>query len=124
MPDRVTAETARRCFLGVEVVTVTQQHHQPAATEQNGQLRRNGRAIPAREAGQAGQVRPVRLAGICARTGIAKGQAGAGADLGQRRQRMDVMEGAQRALPGVPARQRRQALPVRASTRAAEPGRP
>jgi hypothetical protein len=76
VPDRATAGTARRCFLGVEVVTVTQQHHQPAPTEQSGQARRNAKDRPAREAGQAGLVRPVRLAGICARTEAAKGHAG------------------------------------------------
>lgn len=111
---------------------MTQQHHQPAPTEQSGQARRNAKDRPAREAGQAGLVRPVRLAGICARTEAAKGHAGAvadlnadlNADLGQRGHRMHLIGDAQRVLRGVSAPQRRQVVPVRASTRDAEPGRP
>lgn len=86
MPDQVTAGTARPCFFRVEVVTVTQQHHQPAPTAQHGPPRRNGRAD------------------------IALGQAGVGADLNRN---LNAGLG-----------QRGQRMPVRASTPAAEPGRP
>ena len=128
MPDRVTAGIARRCFFGVEVVTVTQQPHQPAPSEQSGRARRNGKDRPAREPGEAGLVRHGRLAGISARTNVAKGQAGAvadlNADLGQRGHRMPAIGDAQRALRHLPGSQWRQVVPVRASTRGAEPGRP
>lgn len=111
---------------------MTQQPHQTAATEQNGRARRNGKDRPTREPGEAGFVRHVRLAGISARTEAAKGQAGAvadlnadlNADLGQRGHRMPASGDARRVLRDMPAPQRRQVLPVRASTRAAEPGRP
>lgn len=111
---------------------MTQQHHQPAPTEQSGQPRRNGTARPAREAGQAGLVKHVRLAGTCALIDAAMGQAGAvadlsadlNADLGQRGHRMPAIGDAQRALRHLPGSQWRQVVPVRASTRGAEPGRP
>ncbi len=107
---------------------MTQQPHQTAPTEQNGRARRNGKDRPTREPGEAGLVRHVRLAGISARTEAAKGQAGAvaglNADLGQRGHRMPASGDARRVLRDMPAPQRRQVVPVRASTGATEAGRP